>query len=80
MDRHEAEPDDTADDLAAAHLQDVEIQGKYGVRYLTYWFDPAAGASSCLAEGPSKEAVEAVRRESHGFVAAKIIEVNGRAV
>lgn len=63
-----------------AHIQDLKVQDKYHVRYLTYWFDPAAGVGFCLAQGPSKEDVESVPRESHGLVAHQIIEVDGRAI
>jgi class 3 adenylate cyclase len=79
MDRHNLQ-EATAEDYALAHIEDLKVQDKYEVRYLTYWFDPAAGAGFCLAQGPSKENVEAVHREAHGNVAAQIIEVNGRTV
>lgn len=74
MDRHEA-PGASAADLAAAHAADVGVQQAYGVRYLTYWFDEEAEVVFCLAEGPDKDAVEAVHREAHGLLATTIIEV-----
>jgi class 3 adenylate cyclase len=74
MDRHEV-PGATAEDLAAAHAADVGVQLNHGVRYLTYWFEPENGSVFCLAEGPSREAVEDVHRESHGLLASTIIEV-----
>lgn len=79
MDRHEL-PAATHEEVAVAHLKDLEIQGQYGVRYLTYWFDDSTGAVFCLAEGPNAEAVNAVHRESHGLVANRILEVNGGTV
>lgn len=79
MDRHDV-PDATAQEVAAAHLQDVEIQDKYGVKYITYWFDPDADSAFCLVEAPSKEAAETVHREAHGLVASRIIEVDPRRV
>lgn len=79
MDRHEL-PEAKAEDVAQAHIKDLEIQDKYGVRYVTYWFDSDAGTVFCLAEAPSADAAEAVHRESHGLVAHQIIEVDGRAV
>jgi len=79
MDRHDL-GQVSAEDVAQAHLQDLEVQDKHGVRYLTYWFDPAAGTAFCLVTGPSKEAAEAVHRESHGLVAYQIIDVDGRAI
>jgi class 3 adenylate cyclase len=74
MDRHDL-PGITAEELAAAHSKDVGVQGAHGVRYLTYWFEPASGSVFCLAEGPSVEAVEQVHREAHGDIASSIIEV-----
>jgi len=58
-----------------AHRKDLEIQHKYGVKYLRYWYDEGAGKVFCLVEAPSKEAAAAVHREAHGQVADEIIEV-----
>ncbi|MEQ1785640.1 MAG: nickel-binding protein [Acidimicrobiales bacterium] len=74
MDRHEL-PGATAEEVAAAHVQDLGVQAAHGVRYLTYWFEEDAGSVFCLVEGPSHQAVEAVHRESHGLLASSIIEV-----
>ena len=74
MDRHDV-PGVTAEEIAAAHSQDVGVQGAHGVRYLTYWFEADSGSVFCLAEGPSIEAVEQVHREAHGQIAGNIIEV-----
>jgi class 3 adenylate cyclase len=75
MDHHDL-PGATPEDIAAAHVRDVEIQDRYGVRYVTYWHDFEAGAAFCLAEGPDQDAVEAVHRDAHGMIANKIIEVD----
>ena len=80
MDRHEISEDATPTDIATAHVRDVEVQERYGVDYITYWFDHRSGAGFCLAEGPSVEAVEAVHREAHGLLATKVIEVDRAAV
>jgi hypothetical protein len=61
--------------LADAHARDLEVQGKYGVRYLKYWYDAATGKVFCLSEAPSKEAALAVHRESHGLMPDEIFEV-----
>lgn len=79
MDRHDL-PEVTAEDVAQAHIRDLEIQDRYGVRYLTYWFDATTGNVFCLADAPSADAAEAVHRESHGLVAHTMIEVDGRIV
>jgi hypothetical protein len=61
--------------LSDAHRKDLEVQHKYGVNYLRYWFDEGTGKVFCLVEAPSKEAAAAVHREAHGLVADEIIEV-----
>ncbi len=74
LDRHEA-PGATGTDIAAAHELDLAVQEQYGVRYVTYWFDDANGIVCCLAEGPDREALEAVHRDAHGLLATNVIEV-----
>jgi class 3 adenylate cyclase len=78
IDRHDA-PEITPEALAAAHELDLAAQGGHGVRYHTYWFDPSNGTVFCLAEGPSREAVEAVHVEAHGQIASTIIEIDTNA-
>jgi Protein of unknown function (DUF4242) len=65
----------TSDAVADAHQKDVEVQQKYGVNYLRYWYDEGTGKVFCLVQAPSKEAAAAVHREAHGLVADEIIEV-----
>jgi class 3 adenylate cyclase len=79
LDRHDI-PGVTAVDLAIAHARDVQIEKQYGVRYITYWFDPTRGTAFCLAEGPDAVAVEAVHRDSHGLTASRIMLVDARSV
>lgn len=79
MDRHDVPEDATPRDVARDHARDVEIQAKYGVDYITYWFDHQSGSGFCLVEGPSVDVVEKVHREAHGQIAAKVMEVD-RAV
>src|SRR5271165_6555042 len=74
LDRHQVDGV-TAPEVAAAHELDLTVQDQYRVRYLTYWFDEGEGTVFCLAEGPDREALEAVHREAHGLVADNIIEV-----
>ena len=75
MDTHHHVEGLTAEAVAGAHERDLEVQGKYGVRYLKYWFDEGTGKVFCLVEAPSKAAAEAVHREAHGLVADEITEV-----
>lgn len=75
MDVHPGLGDATADDIAEAHRRDLAVQDKYGVRYLTYWFNDPAGKAFCLVEAPSAEAAQACHKEAHGLMPHDIIEV-----
>ena len=75
MDIHHQVDGLTPEGVADAHRRDLEVQAKYGVNYLKYWFNEDSGKVFCLAEAPTKEAFEAVHREAHGLVADEIIEV-----
>jgi class 3 adenylate cyclase len=79
MDLHKVEGV-TPEALANAHLKDLDVQDKYGVRYLRYWFNEPAGQVFCLAEAPSADAAITVHREAHGLLPEDIIEVEGRDV
>ena len=75
MDRHDmrgARPEDVAE----AHRRDLEIQGKYGVKFMTYWFDEERGAGFCLVDAPNAEAADRVHREAHGMIANAIVPVD----
>ena len=65
----------TSEGIEEAHRKDLEVQEKYGVRYLKYWYDLNTGRAFCLIEAPNKEAAIAVHREAHGMVADEIFEV-----
>ena len=75
MDVHKNVAGLTAEAAAEAHQKDLEVQDKYGVKYLHYWLNETEGAVFCLCEAPNKEAAEAVHREAHGGVADEIIQV-----
>lgn len=75
MDIHEL-PGVTPDDVAKAHLQDVEVQSKYGVVYHKYWINEKKGKVYCLCHAPTAEAADAVHREAHGLSAARIMEIS----
>ena len=79
MDRHDL-AGATAEDLAMAHVRDAEVQERFAVRYVSYWFDYERQAAFCLVDSPSSEAAEAVHRESHGLLANEIIEVKPEQV
>jgi Protein of unknown function (DUF4242) len=76
MDVHNQIPEGTtASDVAGAHQADMEIQDKYGVKYLQYWVDDKAGKVFCLVEAPDADAAHTVHREAHGLVADEIYPV-----
>ncbi len=75
MDRHDVQGV-TLEELAQAHQKDLEIQDKYGVKYLTYWYDEQRGTTFCLVDASNMEMPERVHREAHGSVANQIVEVD----
>jgi uncharacterized protein DUF4242 len=76
MDVHNSLPDGTtAADVAGAHAADLQVQGRFGVRYLNYWVDEQGGKVFCLIEAPDADAAHAVHREAHGLVADEIYPV-----
>jgi len=75
MDIHRNVDGLTAEAVTGAHQKDLEIQEKYGVNYLKYWYDEESGTIFCLVDAPSKEAAEKVHIEAHGLAAAEIIKV-----
>jgi Protein of unknown function (DUF4242) len=75
LDVHNKVDGATSEAVAGAHQRDLEIQDRYDVKYLKYWFDEGTGRIFCLAEAPNKEAADRVHREAHGLVADEIFEV-----
>jgi len=75
MDIHEIEGGVDAEDVAKAHMADLQTQAKYDVRYLRYWVNEPKGMIFCLVEAPSADAATTVHREAHGLVADDVYEV-----
>jgi hypothetical protein len=75
MDVHEIDGGVGMDDVAKAHLADLQVQGAHDVNYLRYWVDERGGKIFCLVEAPSAEAAANVHREAHGLVADHIYPV-----
>lgn len=67
----------SVEDTREAHLKDLAVQEKYGVKYHQYWFNEEAGTVYCLMEGPDKESCAATHREANGITACQITEVEG---
>ena len=79
MDRHDIGAA-TAEELAQAHHQDIEVQERHSCRAITYWHDEARGTAFCLIEAPSAAAVREMHAEAHGLLPNQIIEVDPSTV
>lgn len=77
MDVHPALGDATAEDIAAAHRRDLEVQDKYGVKFITYFFNDPEHKAFCLLEAPDPESATACHKEAHGLMPHDMIEVEG---
>ena len=75
LDSHDV-PGATPEAMAAAHLKDVAVQGRYGVRYIKYWMNEARGKVFCLFTAPDAESARQVHLEAHGLLAERIVEVD----
>lgn len=75
MDRHFVEGA-TRSAVEQAHSRDLEVQAKYDVQFLTYWFDEPRHTAFCLIMSPDKETVQRAHEEAHGLVPNEIIEVD----
>ncbi|SES24572.1 Protein of unknown function [Pedococcus cremeus] len=75
MDVHSIEGGVGIDDVAQAHMADLQTQGRYDVRYQRYWVDESQGKIFCLVDAPSADAAATVHREAHGLVADEIYAV-----
>lgn len=77
MDIHRVDSDTfSAEDVIKAHMEDLSVQDRFGVKQLKYWVNVPAKTLFCLMEGPNKESCNAVHEQSHGQTACNIIEVN----
>ncbi len=74
MDRHDV-PGITPEQVAQAHMLDLAVSAKYGVQFMSYWFDADAGAAFCLAKAAGPADLAAVHSESHGLIPNVIIPV-----
>lgn len=77
MDIHTVDSDTfSAEDVIKAHMEDLSVQDRFGVKQIKYWVNVSAKTLFCLMEGPDKESCHAVHVQSHGQTACNIIEVN----
>jgi len=75
MDVHSIDGGVKVEDVAKAHIADLQTQGEHEVRYLRYWVNEPQGKVFCLVEAPSAAAAEDVHREAHGLMADEIFQV-----
>ncbi len=76
MDVHTVAGGVSAGAVADAHVKDLQVQARYGVSYLRYWVDEAAGKIFCLVEADNADDAHSVHREAHGLVADEIYLVS----
>lgn len=79
LDRHDM-VEQTAEETAMLHLEDLKIQDQYGVKFLTYWYDADRRTTFCLVDAPDKATADKVHAEAHGYVANEMIPVDLSAV
>jgi serine protease inhibitor ecotin len=72
MDRHYTEGA-SSQACAVAHGKDLETQGKYGVGFITYWFDEVRCTAFCLVDAPNKDAIQKAHGEAHGDTSHRTI-------
>jgi class 3 adenylate cyclase len=75
MDRHDR-PGATAEDVAAAHLRDLTVQDRFGVQYVSYWFDYDLSSAFCLVDAPDEAQARAVHEALNGLTASAITPVD----
>jgi Protein of unknown function (DUF4242) len=61
MDVHQIDGGVAMDDVARAHLADLQTQDAHDVRYLRYWVDEENGRVFCLVEAPTADAATSHR-------------------
>src|SRR4051794_4201605 len=76
LDVHDVGPGKlSAEEVAAAHAQDLATETNYEVDFEAYFFDQENGKIYCLAEAASAERLNAVHEQAHGLLASSILEV-----
>ena len=75
MDIHKNVEGLTAEAVMGAHKRDLEVQEKYDVKYIDYWYDEENGTVFCLVDAPNEDAAAQVHKEAHGLLADEIIAV-----
>ena len=79
MDRHYKEGI-TWEEIRDAHEQDLKVQDDYGVKFLTYWFDPDRNTPFCLVDASDEHALTEAHQDAHGDIPGEIMPVDQEAV
>jgi len=75
MDRHYIEGA-THHSLENAHGKDLQVQDRYNLKFITYWFDELRSTAFCLVDAPNKDAIQKAHAEAHGSIPHEIIAVD----
>jgi hypothetical protein len=76
IDVHKMEPGGfTYADVAGAHQQDLNKEGKRNVSFITYWVDTDKGLVYCLSKADKASDVYDTHKEAHGLLPAEIYPV-----
>jgi class 3 adenylate cyclase len=75
MDRHELQGL-TAEQVAQAHLSDLEVQARFDVQFLAYWFDANTSLAFCLVKAERPDNLQEAHRAAHGLIPNEIISVS----
>jgi class 3 adenylate cyclase len=75
MDRHDV-PGVTAEQVAQAHMADLEMGAQFAVQFLAYWFDADQSEAFCLAKAPTGDSLTSVHKATHGLIPNEIISVS----
>ena len=63
--------------VAKAHAKDLAVEKKYGVHFIKYWVDEAAGTVYCLSTSPGTDAIRDTHAEAHGLLPDSVYLVTG---
>ncbi len=75
MDRHYVEGA-SIHEVNNAHEKDLATELKFGVKFLTYWFDQERSTAFCLVDSPNKQAIIDAHDAAHGMIPHEILEVD----
>jgi class 3 adenylate cyclase len=75
MDRHELQGL-TPEQVGQAHLSDLEVQARFEVQFLAYWFDASSGLAFCLVRAERPDNLQEAHRAAHGLIPNEIIGVS----